>query len=213
MDRRRRQLRSQQLRQLCVVRDPGAGRRACGRRNPRTSSWTIAELVPTTPMPLTNHSGVEGHRQPQRGGSRQRHQRRRARPAGRAPRRSSQACGSRSSCRSAVNVAELIVETLRPAAVVIGFVRARARTRQRPGRPGLGLSRAGLDGRGDVERTGSGRQGQNPTTTIAFHAGAGPLHPDHADRDAADRRRLGNPARPYLHRRRQAVEAQKVSPA
>ncbi len=73
---------------------------AVRKANPRTSMWSFAELASTTPMPLVESGGVEGDGEPQPGGGRQRHQRRRARRAGRAAPRRSRACGSRSSCRS-----------------------------------------------------------------------------------------------------------------
>ena len=49
---------------------------AVRKANPRTSMWTFAELVSTTPMPLAQPGAVEGDGQPQHGGGRERHHRR-----------------------------------------------------------------------------------------------------------------------------------------
>ena len=88
----------------------------------------------------------------------------------------------------------------------IRFRRARAWTGQHARRRAISLSRAGIDGWDDVGRAGRGGPGTESDNDDYVQAGGGPLRADHADRYAADRRRLGHPARPHLCRRRQTVE-------
>ena len=99
VDRRRRQLRAQQLRQRRAVRHAGAGRGGSqGVQAP--AAVDARRAAADDPDAADQHGGVEAHREPQPGGRGQRDRGDAGRALGYAARRRSRACGSRSSCRS-----------------------------------------------------------------------------------------------------------------
>ncbi len=189
---------------------------AVRKANPRTSMWSFAELVSTTPMPLLEPGPMEGDGEPQPGGGRQRHQR-----------RGHDAVGKRGRADAGHVVPDRAAaagERRRDPGRHPGRRPWRLRLWPRPrGAPGWSarvLQRPGVDGRRGVERTRGRRAGAEPDDNDHDQAGAGAVRAHYADGHTADGGTMGGPARANLQRRdRQRIEAltamalQSINPA
>ena len=160
---------------------------------PRKSPWTLDELLPTVPAPLTNASEWKVSASHNAAAAATSSRRRRRVRAGIRARRSSRGCGSRLSCRRPTPIAGLEIDLRQPVAA------ADAGSRRWPpgGRAGC-VQRAGVHGWRHVAAAGRRRRRLDADYDRHVTAGARPVHPDQSNRYRGERSGMGYPAGPVL---------------
>ena len=139
---------------------------AVRKANPRTSMWSFAELVSTTPMPLVEPGGMEGtashnpKRPPTASTAR-------ARRVGRAAVAQEPGMWFQIELPQPVNVAEVLVDVLAGGRGKLGFGFGRGRGTLPAGALAAYRLQVSMDGTTWSEPVAEG-QGQNPTTTITL---------------------------------------------